>query len=243
MRIAIFTDTYAPEINGVALTLERYVTHLEKQGIAYRLFVPSTKWPATTTEKIKQSTSIPFLLYSNCRLALPNPSYINHVLDDFKPTLIHVATPFSLGLAGLKYGKKHQIPMIASYHTHFDDYLDYYHLAALKKWAWKYVNWFHRSFEKIYVPSQSTKEKLLLKQFHQDIEVWGRGVNHDFYSPLKRSEDFFKRNYQIKENNILLYVGRVAPEKDIDIVLKTFYSLPESIKKDTHLGTDPQKLE
>ncbi|WP_332694336.1 glycosyltransferase family 4 protein [Halalkalibacter lacteus] len=235
MRIAIFSDTYVPEINGVARTLKRYTDYLEKQGIEYRLFVPESSTPVPAVPQVQRLTSIPFLLYPECRLALPNPLHIKQSLDEFKPTLIHIATPFNLGLYGIHYGKKHHIPMIASYHTHFDDYLEYYHLSFFEKWIWKYMNWFHRSFVKVYVPSQSTKEKLLSKNIHDEIELWGRGVNHQIYSPTKRSSVFFKEKFQIHEKNILLYVGRIAPEKDIHIVLETFHSLPEHIKKETHL--------
>lgn len=235
MRIAIFSDTYAPEINGVARTLKRYTDYLEKHGIEYRLFVPECSTPVPPVPQVQRFTSIPFLLYSDCRVALPNPLHIKQTLGDFKPTLIHIATPFNLGLFGLHYGRKYDIPMIASYHTHFDEYLEYYHLSFLKKWIWKYMNWFHRPFEKVYVPSQSTKVKLLSKNIHHDIDLWGRGVNPQAYTPAKRSRTLFKEQFQIKEKNILLYVGRIAPEKDIQIVLETFQSLPEHIKKETHL--------
>lgn len=235
MRIAIFSDTYVPEINGVARTLNRFTEYLDKQGIEYRLFVPESSTPVPTVPQVQRFASIPFLLYSECRLALPNPLHIRQTLDEFKPTLIHIATPFNLGLYGVRYGKKHGIPMVASYHTNFDDYLDYYHLTFMQKWLWKYMNWFHRPFEKVYVPSQSTKDKLITNKIHDEIELWGRGINHELYSPAKRSNVFFEEQFQIKEKNILLYVGRIAHEKDIHIVLDTFYSLPESIKEETHL--------
>lgn len=235
MRIAIFSDTFAPEINGVALTLKRYTDYLEKQGIEYRLFVPAVTTPVPTVPQVERLTSIPFLLYRDLRFTLPNPVQINQVLDSFKPTLIHIATPFNIGLYGLQYGKKHGIPMVASYHTHFDDYLDYYHLSFLKKWIWKYMEWFHRPFEKVYVPSKSTKDKLLAKHLHSDIDIWGRGVDHHLFSPEKRTKNYFKEKYDIQEKNIILYVGRVAPEKDIDVVLQAYQSLSDHLKKETHL--------
>ncbi|GAA0303628.1 glycosyltransferase involved in cell wall biosynthesis [Gracilibacillus halotolerans] len=235
MRIAIFSDTYVPEINGVALTLQRYTDYLRRQGIEYRLFVPSTSTAVPQVPQIERLTSIPFLLYRDLRFSLPNPLQINQVLDTFKPTLIHIATPFNIGLSGLLYGKKHQIPMIASYHTHFDHYLNYYHLSFLNKWVWKYLDWFHRPFERIYVPSESTKHQLLTKKFHRDIRIWGRGVDHDFFTPTKRVSHYLQQKYGIKENKILLYVGRMAPEKNIEFVLDMFHSLPSDVKKDTHL--------
>ncbi|MCM3759883.1 glycosyltransferase family 1 protein [Alkalihalobacillus oceani] len=234
MRIAIFSDTYAPEVNGVARTLKRYTNYLDTKGIEYRLFVPESRTPVPKVPHIERFMSIPFLFYPDCRLALPNPLYIRQALDEFKPTLIHVATPFNLGLFGLHYGKKHHIPMVASYHTHFDDYLAYYHATLFKKWIWKYLHWFHHSFDRVYVPSESTKQKLIDRDFHPSIDIWGRGVNHQFFSPVKKS-NHVRKKYRIKEKNILLYVGRVAPEKDVHIVLETFHALPAHIKKQTHL--------
>ncbi|RXI98376.1 glycosyltransferase family 1 protein [Anaerobacillus alkaliphilus] len=234
MRIAIFSDTYAPEINGVAKTLKRYTNYLEARGIEYKLFVPESSTPVPTVPQVQRFTSIPFVLYPECRIALPNPLHIRQTLDDFNPSLIHIATPFNLGLFGLHYGKKHNIPMVASYHTHFDDYLEYYHLTFLQKWIWKYMSWFHRYFEKVYVPSESTREKLLSQQIHDKIELWGRGVDHSFFSPEKQTSKI-REKYNIKEKNILLYVGRISPEKDVQVVLNTFHKLPEKIKKDTHL--------
>ena len=111
----------------------------------------------------------------------------------------------------------------------------YYHLSFLNKWVLKYLNWFHLPFERIYVPSESTRHELLSKNFHKDIRIWGRGVDHNFFTPTKRINHYFQQKYGIKENNILLYVGRMAPEKNIDLVLKTFHSLPSDIKKDAHL--------
>ncbi|MBU9723467.1 MULTISPECIES: glycosyltransferase family 4 protein [Bacillaceae] len=234
MRIAIFSDTYAPEVNGVARTLKRYTAYLEKVGIDYKLFVPESSTPIPTVPQVERFSSIPFVLYPECRMALPNPLYINETLKAFKPTMIHVTTPFNLGLFGAHYGKKNNIPMIASYHTNFDDYLEYYHLQFMQKWIWKYMSWFHRPFEKVYVPSHTTKEKLVNYNVHPNIDIWGRGVNHLEFNPENKSNRI-KEKYQIKEKNILLYVGRLSPEKDIRIVLETFFSLPEDIKKNTHL--------
>lgn len=96
------------------------------------------------------------------------------------------------------------------------------------------MTWFHRPFEKVYVPSESTKQKLLTQQIHHNIELWGRGVNHQFFSPLKTTSQVRKK-FNIKEKHLLLFVGRIAPEKDIHVVLETFLSLPNQLQKDTHL--------
>jgi glycosyltransferase involved in cell wall biosynthesis len=174
------------------------------------------------------------MLYRECRLAFPNVGQLKQSVEAFNPDIIHVATPFNLGLFAHHFGKKYHIPMVASYHTHFDDYLSYYHLDFLEKWLWKYMKWFHRPFAKVYVPSESTKAKLAFHDFHSNIDIWGRGVDHDFFTPQKRST-LIKKNYGITEKNIILYAGRIAPEKDIETVIKTYFNLPKSLFKNTHL--------
>jgi glycosyltransferase involved in cell wall biosynthesis len=234
LRVAIFTDTFVPEINGVAKTLEKLTSYLAKNQIEYRVFAPNSKAAVPAVPHIERFASLPFLLYPECRLALPNPIHMKQALEEFQPTLIHVATPLNLGLYGIRYGKKHQIPMVASYHTHFDQYLRYYNVPFLQQWLWKYMIWFHRPFHKLFVPSQSTKDSLIRKGVHHDIELWKRGVNHSIYTPAKRGTKV-RETYQIQEKNILLYVGRIAPEKEMEMVLNTFNALPEHLKKDTHL--------
>ncbi|WP_275980298.1 glycosyltransferase family 4 protein [Halalkalibacter alkaliphilus] len=242
IRIAIFTDTYTPEINGVAKTLQRLANYLERSKIEYKVFAPESKTTVPEVPHIQRFASLPFLLYPECRIALPNPVQMKQSLEEFKPSLIHIATPLNLGLYGLHYGKKHHIPVVASYHTHFDDYLKYYHVPFLQKWFWKYMFWFHRSVEKIYVPSQSTKEKLTNISFHDELEIWGRGIDHSYYTPIKKTDEI-RRKYQIKQRKILLYVGRIAPEKEIDIALNTYETLPLHLRQDTHfliVGDGPQ---
>ena len=234
MRIAIFSDTYEPDVNGVAKTLKRYTNYLEQQGIEYRLFVPNASNVKTTFNHIQRFTSFPFIFYPECRVAVPNLMIISSILEDFKPTLIHLVTPFNLGLCGLHYGKKYNIPMIASYHTHFDEYLNYYHLSFAKKWIVKYMTWFHRDVAKIYVPSESTRKKILDQKVHYDIDIWGRGVNHSMYTPEKKTSEI-RGKYNIREKHIILYVGRIAPEKDVDIAIDTFLSLPQHLRNESHL--------
>ncbi|WP_025025920.1 glycosyltransferase family 4 protein [Caldalkalibacillus mannanilyticus] len=234
MRIAIFTDTYTPEINGVARTLDKFTTYLTRNRITFQVFAPESSSSIPTLPQIQRFTSLPFFLYPECRITIPNPIQMKLILDQFKPSLIHVATPFNLGLYGTHYGRKLNIPTVASYHTHFDAYLQYYHLLFLQKWIWRYMRWFHQSCKKVYVPSQSTKEKLVEHHIHHDIEIWGRGVDHTFFTPAKRSNRI-REKYNIKEKNILLYVGRIAPEKDIDVLFYAFHSLPESLKENSHL--------
>jgi hypothetical protein len=101
IRLALFTDTYVPEVNGVAKTLDRWISYLRKQGIECIVFAPARpRGEKTLSEAAERLSSLPFFIYPECRLAVPLPGSIERKLLEFKPTVIHVATPFGTGIAG-----------------------------------------------------------------------------------------------------------------------------------------------
>jgi len=244
LRIAIFTDTFAPDVNGVARTLKRFTDYLEKNGYEYRVFAPVSTKESMFSSHIHRFTSLPFFLYPECRLALPNMLQVKAELQRFKPDLVHVATPFNVGLCGLHYAKKLGIPIVGSYHTDFDQYLEYYDFQFLSKVLWKYMHWFHKPLRKIFVPSNETLEQLKRKGF-SNLRIWGRGVDCHLFHPNYNHEEIRKK-YQIKEKYILSYVGRLAPEKDIQTLMNVTKELPKHIQKDVHwliVGDGPSKEE
>ncbi|MBO8171848.1 MAG: glycosyltransferase family 1 protein [Bacillaceae bacterium] len=234
MKIALFSDTFTPQVNGVARTLERLIHHLEHRHVPYQAFVPDSKNIDTDRflSHVHRLTSLPFFLYPECRMALPRYHMIKDNLESFSPDILHIATPFNIGLYGLYYGKKYNIPLVASYHTHFDRYLQYYNLEFLSNWIWRYMRWFHDPCETIFVPSEDTKHQLINKGF-SSVDIWSRGVDCHLFSPNKRSHHI-RDQYQIKERYILLYVGRIAPEKDIDVLQEAMMKIPEDLQKKVH---------
>lgn len=232
MKVAIFTDTFTPQVNGVAQTFQLFVDYLDEQGMEYRLFVPETKEENLFSNQIHRFTSVPFYLYPECRFSFPKMSHIRRQLEEFQPDLIHIATPFTIGLSGLYYGKKLNIPIVGSYHTHFDRYLKYYDLHFLSKWIWEYMRWFHQSFRATFVPSVETKQELLKHGFH-DVGIWSRGVDCKKFKPLQDDEPLRSR-YNIKASHILSYVGRLAPEKDLHTLMEAAEQLPDHIKDQVH---------
>jgi glycosyltransferase involved in cell wall biosynthesis len=244
MKIAIFTDTFPPQVNGVARTFQRLESYLTTKNIEHRLFVPDTNGEDLFTSHVHRFKSIPFFLYPECRMAWPNMFHIRKQLEEFKPDLIHIATPFNIGLSGQYYGKKLHIPMVGSYHTHFDQYLQYYDLDVLSKWLWKYLNWFHRPFLKNFVPSQDTKQELAKRGF-SNLEIWSRGVDCQLFHPQFDSE-IMKRKYRINAKHVLVYVGRLAPEKELHVLMEIARHLPQRIKEQVHwliVGDGPMKEE
>ncbi|WP_270179660.1 glycosyltransferase family 4 protein [Alkalihalobacillus sp. CinArs1] len=229
MKLALFTDTYYPEVNGVSKTLGRLTSYMERHSIEYKLFAPDSNNDVDLfSSNIHRFASTKFFLYPECRMALPKLGLLRKQLQGFNPDLLHIATPFNIGLSGLHYGKKLSIPMVASYHTNFDSYLNHYHLEWSAPFIWKYLLWFHQPFSSIFVPSKDTLDRLQEKGFDQ-LKLWKRGVDCTQFSPSKKSNAVRER-YAIKEKYIFLFVSRLAPEKNLETLRKIMWKLPQGIK-------------
>lgn len=229
MKIALFTDTFYPDINGVARTLKRFTDYLCEQNIEVKIFAPSNKSEEYVSAQIHRFKSASFFLYPECRFAFPNYFQIMAELETFKPDIIHVATPFNLGISGVYCAKKLNIPLVGSYHTDFDQYLQFYDLKFLSKILWKYMTWFHSPFKKIFVPSIETLQQLQ-KQDFTNLEIWPRGVDcqlfHPYYDKLS-----FRKKYAINKKFLLMYAGRLAPEKNAELLLAAAKSLPSYLNE------------
>ncbi|MFK4427368.1 glycosyltransferase family 4 protein [Bacillus sp. RC51] len=231
MRVAIFTDTFTPQVNGVAKTLERLTKYFQKENIAYSVFAPQHTAEDNFVANVNKMRSIPLtILYPECRFAFPTPR-IKRELLAFKPDIIHIATPFNMGLCGLYYAKKLNIPVVGSYHTDFDAYLRYYKIEFLSNMLWNYLRWFHSHMQKNFVPSPETLHQLKKKGFQQ-LYIWGRGVDCTLFHPTY-NKDLFRKKYNITAKYVLSYIGRIAPEKDID-TLQTLIQTTNKERDDIH---------
>lgn len=244
MKIAIFTDTFHPEINGIARTLKQFTNYLDDENISYKVFAPDSYSNEYVSNHIRHFKSFSFCLYPECRLAFPNILRTKSELQAFSPDIIHVATPFNVGLCGVYLAKKLNIPLVGSYHTDFDYYLQFYNLQFLSKVLWKYMCWFHRPCKKLFVPSTETLNQLHRHGF-SNLEVWSGGVDCRIFHPYydKRS---FREQYGITKKYLLTYVGRLAPEKDVNTLLAIAKSMPSEINKQIQwfvIGDGPLKVE
>jgi glycosyltransferase involved in cell wall biosynthesis len=245
MRVALFTDTFPPQINGVSLTLRRLTQHLLKRGIDCLVFAPDfPQQEEPFDESIVRLRSFPLIFYPECRVAVPGYDEIEQSLRSFSPDLIHIATPFTMGWCGRRYGLKHRIPMVASHHTHFDKYLAYYRLSFLSPWIWQYLRRFHEPCRRVFVPSVEAKQALEQHGFSR-VALWKRGVDTRLFNPRKENLHF-KEKYGITERYLLLYVGRMAPEKEVDVLFRVMDRLPSPLREQTHwmfVGDGPMLAE
>jgi glycosyltransferase involved in cell wall biosynthesis len=150
------------------------------------------------------------------RLAFPPFWKIDEICDGFKPDLVHVSTELGIGFRGMRYAVTRRLPLVMSYHTNYGDYLRYFALEFLKPLLEKYLAWFYRFAHRILVPSRHTMEDLFRKCY-RNLDIWSRGTDAALFNPEYRNEDL--RNRIGKDKCVFLYVGRLSPEKSIDMLL------------------------
>lgn len=232
LRIAFFTDTYLPQLNGVSITMQKLFGYLDqKPGFEYIVFAPGPGM--AVDKKIYRLPSRRFILYPECRISLPNYFFVSKTLDSFKPDMIHISTPFSVGLCGLFYAKKRGIPVTSVYHTNFNDYLAYYRLNILDSVIWRFFTWFHNHCDVNYCPSIHTRDQLLLRGL-KNLELWVRGVDTDFFSPKYRGTLSIPY-YHMDGKTVLLYVGRVAAEKNMNVLMRAMELINRNHSDRVHL--------
>lgn len=220
MRIAYFTDTYLPQINGVTNTLDKLKLYLAKKNISHMFFAPEYPGTENSTEpNTKRFKSISFPVYPECRLSIPLSSNLYRMADSFNPDLVHLVTPLGIGLMGLKYAHDRKIPVVSSFHTNFDAYLKYYKLEYFEEAVWNFFRWFH-SFSGInFCPSADTLKTLQSKGIG-NLKIWSRGIDTNKFNPEHREKEI-RHRLNAGDKIIFLYVGRLAAEKDLDILLES----------------------
>jgi glycosyltransferase involved in cell wall biosynthesis len=202
----------------VARTLERLVRAIEAHGGAVHVFTAAD--PAATPEPgVTRFASRAFWAYPQLRLAWPGADETRNALAAFKPTLVHLATEFGMGLAGRKAAQALGVPIVSSYHTNFTAYAKHYRLGALAGPGWKYLRWFHSAAKGTFCPTQAVVDDLAAHGFTR-CAVWSRGVDSQRFSPRHRKAIWRARAGAWDDTLLVTYVGRLAAEKGLDVALE-----------------------
>lgn len=239
MRIAVFSDTYLPQVNGVSKTLNLMHRYMNQAGIESIFVTPTAP---EGEEGILTLPGLKFFMYPELSLALPRYFYIRRIMDEFKPDIIHLATEYTVGLIGLKYALSRGGLLSASYHTNIPEYLGYYNMPTLEGIAWKYLLWFHSYMHINMCPSEATAQ-LLNKRGMGNLQVMGRGIDEEGFSPLMRSEEIRQAWNIPGESALLLYVGRLAAEKELDVLLEAIKFLGDRPFRLMIVGDGPLRSE
>jgi phosphatidylinositol alpha 1,6-mannosyltransferase len=218
LRLAIFSDTYPPQINGVAPTLARLVKAVESRGGAVRVVTVSDP-DATSDVQVERWPSIPFWAYPQLQMAAPRRDLALDLIEKWKPNLIHSTTEFGVGLGGLFGAREKRVPFVTSYHTNFTAYLRHYKLTVLDAIGWPYLRWFHNTGRMTWAPSEIVRGELEENGF-TNTRVWSRGVDANQFHPKFRSNELRKTLGVADGGLLVVYVGRMAPEKGIHVALE-----------------------
>jgi phosphatidylinositol alpha 1,6-mannosyltransferase len=217
-RIALFTGAYNHIADGVSLTLNRLVAHLERTGAEVLVFAPSVDEPPVKhAGNLVRIPSIAAPGRPEYRVSLGLTPSARRKLEAFQPTLFHIATPDLLGNQALRLAKKWGVPAVASYHTHFSSYLKYYGFEELEGFMWKYLRRFYRQCEHVYVPSHSMAAVLRAHEITKGLRLWQRGVDTSLFTPARRSMAW-RQAIGVREDEVLVtFVGRLVWEKGLSI--------------------------
>jgi len=223
MRIAIFSEVYWPMVSGVGVTLVRLVDALEARGHEVRVY--SATYPLPPGERDRpeahRSPSIPLFLYPDVQWAFPRQRAITDDLRIFRPDVVHVATEFSMGLAGMKAARQLGLPLVASAHTDYQKYANRYRMEWVLQMGWMYLRWFYGHAHRVLVPSSFFERVLNGRGIHHTA-VWTRGVDMSCFSPAHRSESWRARFGVGPHGMLVTYVGRLAREKDLKRLIEAW---------------------
>jgi len=257
MRIAYFTDGYLPSVNGVSYVVDTHARLLAENN-QVEIFAPAYGWwnrnETGKNLKIFRYKSFPWPMYKDVHLAVPNIWKMIEEVNRFSPDVIHIHTPFSMGLSGILIAKLKKIPLVGTYHTLFSEVLVYVspkkmldkYLAAIEKamtgvgvnielrnlrgngtggeklqqkMAWNMVNKIYGYCDAVICPTEAIKKELVKRRFNKKLWVISYGIDREVFKP----------NGKLVKEKIILHSGRLAFEKNVDVVLKAFKLVTEKI--------------
>ncbi len=225
LRVAIIASSYNYIRDGVALTMNRLVDYLERQGVEVRVYTPVSKLPAFDYKgTVVPVPSIALPGRGEYRLAFSLPQ---EEIEAFKPDLIHIAlAPDPLGYSTLKIARKLNIPLVASYHTRYETYLKYYpgvsiFISPLKR----YLSRYYARCREVYVPTQSMIDELVAEKQQGKLILWSRGVDAESFNPANRSAEWRSRHGLAPDDIVVLLVSRLVREKQLSIFVSVVKAL------------------
>jgi len=230
MRIALFTETFVPKVDGIVTTLCQTAKQLKSLGHEVLIFSPDGGCEEYEGCRVVGIRGRCFPFYPELRLSLPHAS-LRRILQDFRPDVIHAAEPVLLGVAALYYaggsdGGGLRTPLLISYHTDLPKYLAYYRLRFLEPYIWPLLRLRHNRAT-INLCTSVTMVRQLQDHGIGPVALWPGGVDANRFHPARRSSAMRNRlSDGHPEGPLLLYVGRLSPEKEIERLLPIVKAVP-----------------
>jgi len=228
LRIAVVTETWPPEVNGVAVTLSKLIHHLGRRQHTIQLIRPRQDKNDEGLEHIGWSElllrGLPIPRYPQLKLGLPSKKALIKAWSTKRPDLVHIATEGPLSWSALQAAHTLRLPVTSDFRTNFHSYCQHYGVGWLSKPIAAYLRKFHNRTGFTMVPTQAMKFQLEAMGF-KNLKVVARGVDTQLFHPDKRSDAMRQRWGVTPDTLVLLSVGRLAAEKNLDLTIQTYQAL------------------
>ena len=221
MRIAIITESFPPDVNGVAHCVMRVADHLSRNGHYPLVIAPESARASLGDDSqfpypVERVPSIPLPGYPTFRLGLPSPK-IRRAVVDHGAEVVHLASPVAIGAWGSHVARSLDLPTVAVYQTDLPAYARAYRLSkATEAFAWRWLRDIHNAAGRTLAPSSVTAADLR-EHGMSNVMIWGRGVDTTLFHPRKR-DDALRAELAPRGEMLAGYVGRLATEKRVDLL-------------------------
>jgi glycosyltransferase involved in cell wall biosynthesis len=246
LHIALISETFPPEINGVANTLGRLCAGLRERGHRLQLVRPrqSADDGQKSTDELLLTRGWPLPGYPGLQWGQASMHKLLRRWKRQRPDVLYIATEGPLGLSALRAARRLQIPVISGFHTNFQQYSRHYGLGLLTRVLTNYLRWFHNRSQLTLVPSASQSLELQRRSFER-VHLLARGVDSQLFHPAKRSSAL-RTDWDLADDELaVLHVGRIAAEKNLTLLVRSFRALqeryPQRRMKLILVGDGPQR--
>ena len=229
-HICVVTETYPPEVNGVALTLSHLVEGLLAQGLSVSVVRPyqqrSDLGRDSQDSKVTLVRGLPLPGYRGLQFGLPACGVLCRSWKRARPDAVYVATEGPLGWSALRIARRMGIPALTGFHTNYHSYTRHYRVGWLQDLAFRYLRRFHNQSTGTLVATPDLRERLQTLGF-KNVSILGRGVDKELFAPQRRSSDL-RRAWGLSDNDLaILYVGRIAPEKNVKLAVDAYRAMKQ----------------
>lgn len=235
LHLALVTETYAPEINGVALTLGRIVDGAARRGHRITIIRPRQRHESpryTVTHRLAckhvRLPGIPLPGYPQFRLGLPAGGRLGHLWRRDRPDLVHVATEGPLGASAITAARRAGIPVTSSFHTNFDQYTRDYRIGWLEPLVGAWLRRVHNRTLRTYVPTEDLRVRLETSGY-RNLRILSRGVDAAQFNPARRDDGLRAAWGAGPRDPVVIHVGRMAAEKNYPLVFRAFAAAREFV--------------
>lgn len=248
MRIAVVTETFPPEVNGVAATAARFAEGLADRGHSIEVVRPRQRGERDRTSRVFSDEilvrGLPIPRYPNLRLGLPATRFLARRWTTRRPDIVHVITEGPLGCSAIRAARSLGLPVVSDFRTNFHAYSSHYGIGWLEGPIESYLRRFHNATRLTLVPTESLRRHLLARGF-ENLRVVARGVDSRLFSPQKRSEALRRAWGAESDTPVALHVGRLAPEKNIGAIVDAFEAMVSAVPTTrlVFVGEGPAEVE